>query len=144
MLNTNQIYNEAGTGAPDFPMGMPTVGGDPIVESGSNSDGSWTRWADGTQHCEDRHNFGNAAVYGNGSLIDLYRSDTFNAQFSASFLDVPKVVFGHACEETNSRRICGSTCGRVYADRIDTWQVYRFEGSTSDVISGYVATGRWK
>ena len=30
---------------------MPQVGGDPIVESGSNSDGSWTRWADGTQQC---------------------------------------------------------------------------------------------
>lgn len=26
---------------------MPQVGGDPIVESGSNSDGEWTRWADG-------------------------------------------------------------------------------------------------
>jgi hypothetical protein len=28
---------------------MPQVGGDPIVESGSNVDGEWTRWADGTQ-----------------------------------------------------------------------------------------------
>ena len=28
---------------------MPTVSGDAIVESGSNSDGEWTRWADGTQ-----------------------------------------------------------------------------------------------
>jgi hypothetical protein len=27
---------------------MPQVGGDPIVESGSNSDGEWTRWSDGT------------------------------------------------------------------------------------------------
>lgn len=27
---------------------MPTVNGAPIVESGSNSDGEWTRWADGT------------------------------------------------------------------------------------------------
>ena len=27
---------------------MPQVGGDPIVESGSNADGQWTRWADGT------------------------------------------------------------------------------------------------
>ena len=25
---------------------MPEVGGSPIVESGSNSDGEWTRWAD--------------------------------------------------------------------------------------------------
>ncbi len=30
---------------------MPSVGGDPVVESGSNSDGGWTRWADGTQSC---------------------------------------------------------------------------------------------
>jgi hypothetical protein len=28
---------------------MPQVGGDPVVESGSNADGEWTRWADGTQ-----------------------------------------------------------------------------------------------
>lgn len=37
-------------GTPDFDN-MPTVGGDPIVEDGSNSDGEWTRFADGTQHC---------------------------------------------------------------------------------------------
>jgi len=30
---------------------MPQVGGDPIVESGSNADGEWTRWSDGTQVC---------------------------------------------------------------------------------------------
>ena len=35
-------------GAPDFGA-MPEVSGAPIVESGSNSDGKWTRWADGTQ-----------------------------------------------------------------------------------------------
>jgi hypothetical protein len=28
---------------------MPDIAGDPIVESGSNADGEWTRWADGTQ-----------------------------------------------------------------------------------------------
>jgi len=32
---------------------MPQVGGDPIVESGSNADGEWTRWSDGTQICTD-------------------------------------------------------------------------------------------
>lgn len=48
---TDRLANEAGTGAPDFPNGMPTVEGVPIVESGSNSDGRWTRWSDGTQLC---------------------------------------------------------------------------------------------
>lgn len=27
---------------------MPQVGGDPIVESGSNADGQWTKWSEGT------------------------------------------------------------------------------------------------
>jgi len=30
---------------------MPVSDGAPIVESGSNADGEWTRWADGTQIC---------------------------------------------------------------------------------------------
>ena len=30
---------------------MPQVGGDPIVESGSNADGEFTKWADGTLLC---------------------------------------------------------------------------------------------
>uniref|UniRef100_UPI0025FA2DB5 hypothetical protein n=1 Tax=Methanohalobium sp. TaxID=2837493 RepID=UPI0025FA2DB5 len=30
---------------------MPQVGGSPIVESGSNSDGEWVRYADRTQIC---------------------------------------------------------------------------------------------
>ncbi len=47
-LNVDTIADELGTGGPDF-AGMPTVAGDPVVESGSNSDGEWTRWADGTQ-----------------------------------------------------------------------------------------------
>ncbi len=38
----------AGAQADGMPLGP---GGDPVVESGSNSDGWWTRWADGTQHC---------------------------------------------------------------------------------------------
>ncbi len=49
-LNIDNIANQLGTGGPDF-VGMPSVGGDPVVESGSNSDGYWTRWADGTQEC---------------------------------------------------------------------------------------------
>jgi len=36
--------SEAGA---NFPA-MPQVGGDPIVESGSNADGEFTKWADGT------------------------------------------------------------------------------------------------
>ena len=33
---------------------MPVSDGAPIVESGSNADGEWTRWADGTQTVHKR------------------------------------------------------------------------------------------
>ena len=42
-------YAEITGGANSNFTAMPQVGGDPIVESGSNADGEWTRWADGTQ-----------------------------------------------------------------------------------------------
>lgn len=35
----------------DFVQGMPKVAGSPIVESGSNANGSYTKWADGTMIC---------------------------------------------------------------------------------------------
>lgn len=49
-LNVDTLADELGTGGPDF-VGMPSVGGDPVVESGSNTDGEWVRWADGAQQC---------------------------------------------------------------------------------------------
>lgn len=47
-FNVNTIANELGTGGPDF-VAMPSVSGDPIVESGTNTDGYWVKYADGTQ-----------------------------------------------------------------------------------------------
>lgn len=41
--------------APNNFARMPTVNGDPIVGSGSNSDGGWVRWADGTQQAWRRY-----------------------------------------------------------------------------------------
>jgi len=56
---------------------MPQVGGDPIVESGSNADGEWTRWADGTQIVSDSFN------------IDLTLStvNTDLGQYPVAFVD---------------------------------------------------------
>ena len=45
-------YAELSGGASANFTAMPQVGGDPVVESGSNSDGEWTRWSDGTQICK--------------------------------------------------------------------------------------------
>ncbi len=40
----------ASAGADGMPLG---TGGDPVVASGVNSDGSWIKWADGTMKCHN-------------------------------------------------------------------------------------------
>ena len=45
------LFPDKTSATPQDFTAMPQVGGDPIVESGSNADGEWTRWSDGTQIC---------------------------------------------------------------------------------------------
>ena len=62
---------------------MPQVGGDPIVESGSNADGEWTRFADGTQ--VSRRTF-TSVVITNGNFHIYYWT------FPIAFSEDPIVV----------------------------------------------------
>jgi hypothetical protein len=57
---------------------MPQVGGDPIVESGSNADGEWTRWADGTQIASDSFNID----------LTLRTVNTDLGQYPVAFVDI--------------------------------------------------------
>ncbi len=61
-FNVNTIADEPGTGGPDF-VGMPSVGGDPVVESGGNSDGRWVKFADGTLICQKTGHMSSATGY---------------------------------------------------------------------------------
>ena len=60
---------------------MPQVGGDPIVESGSNADGQWTRWADGTQICTGNYGSGIGAT-------------TFTLTFPNTFINTEYSITG--------------------------------------------------
>ena len=93
-LATNNLTDEVGTGSPDFPNGMPTVGGDPVVESGSNTDGSWTKWADGTQRA--LHVKGGVTCTANGVT-------PINIVLPVSFVGTPAIaVSGVASSNTLS------------------------------------------
>ena len=62
---------------------MPQVGGDPIVESGSNADGEWTRWADGKQTCESPQ-----TAMSFSAVFDI----NFSWDYPAAFISTPTVV----------------------------------------------------
>lgn len=113
---------------------MPTVGGDPVVESGSNSDGEWARWADGTQ-----------VVYG----VESYTFSSATAS-SAATTSFPNTFF-------SPPRVVGSSEGGD-ANKILVASYFNNDGTTFQGIAlnasgntlnesrnvAYTAIGRWK
>lgn len=138
MINTNQLYNLNGDGAPDFPAGMPTVDGDPIVESGSNSDGEWTRWADGTQWC----GYEDDTVYSTSQAqSSLYRDpDTRVFTFPVAFAVKPKITPSGLYDSGSG---LGPFCISLSVTNTQGF-IRALSGGVTDVYYVYSATGRWK
>ncbi len=128
-LNIDNIANQLGTGGPDF-VGMPSVGGDPIVESGSNSDGGWTRWADGTQQCR-------AHVY-----VDWSTSTRKEFFFPIAFTDEPGAsIAGVSGTSTSYWKALGNSAVQVDTSK---WLVVINDVTTFNLLTFLFATGRWK
>ena len=101
---------------------MPQVGGDPIVESGSNADGEWTRWSDGTQIC--------TGPIGSGI--------TGSRTYPIGFLGVPSNPGG-------ANKNANSVCDFWGIFNTDTNLAFTYRWSTrSDMRGYYLAIGRWK
>ena len=118
---------------------MPQVGGDPIVESGSNADGEWTRWADGTQITQNR-------------LHLLYHTSTelrLTWTYPVSFIGNPTTTI----ESTNFASNANFSYDEAYhlsnrttGTNIDIRLVLAsaVASSSDSFIVGAAAIGRWK
>jgi hypothetical protein len=110
-----------------------TIGGRHIAQSGSNSDGEWTRWYDGTQICSGMTNAGG------------WRS------FPVSFNSAPTVTFGVAWgdhENSEHWRQPQIGDGQLYSSGFTsyTYQGGNIRGNnppSSGVNGTYIAYGRW-
>jgi len=144
--NTSDILNRAklsgGTSA-NF-TAMPQVGGDPIVESGSNADGEWTRWADGTQQCTN--------------VIRLFATTSHNT-ISFSSRTLPQVFIsnsefsGWSIEEANINEGSISSAGHIYRNGLimssnqNNFDIAGYtykENISGDCYISVIAIGRWK
>jgi hypothetical protein len=67
-LAVNTITDEPGTGAVEFPL-MPTVNSNAIIERGSNANGEFVKWADGTMICTKRVTVSTAVASTSGALF---------------------------------------------------------------------------
>jgi len=94
--------------------------GNPVVESGSNSDGEWTRWADGTQICAGAYDSGNSK------------------SFPKNFNSAPRLVA--VCKSSNEIRFAMSK--EVNASDFKA-RSYTENGISSSLDGEYIAYGRW-
>lgn len=114
--------------APNF-SNMPLVGGSPIVESGENANGRWTKWADGTMVC----------------LIDILESRADSGvwetpvSFPQQFLRSPHVV------STLNTTVPDRASNISYTDSSTTGITLCIERSNStNTRADIIAIGRWK
>ncbi|PTL88874.1 hypothetical protein C6W88_15525 [Halomonas litopenaei] len=101
------------SGANDFDT-MPTVNGDPIVESDSNSDGEWTRFADGSQ------------------ISRLSRGTLSINSVSGVLWDVPAAFSGHAIGFGSRSASASDNFG------ISVWEQTQYSFPQTDTLDFYV------
>ena len=115
-------------------------GENPVVESGTNSNGSWTKWMDGTMICTKYIDFGNVSVetawgsfYETASPLDC-------GNFAQQFISTPAVSImplNTFFVEKSWNDVTQSSWGKFWACRPATYTDYR-------VMVSCIAIGRWK
>ena len=119
---------------------MPQVGGDPIVESGSNADGEWTRWSDGTQICRFSDTVTDQSISASyGVLYQGARTWTF----PVTFVGRPSANCGTGKWGTSASWSGTDTLPTTTAANLRFWDVNSRPTGTSMGISSS-AIGRWK
>ena len=118
---------------------MPVSDGAPIVESGSNADGEWTRWADGTQICLSSGTF----VYAQAIALELK-----NQPYPINFITRPHIV----ASITSTLKFGFRNATMWVPISIVTDELFSLELLSNDggctpgdiTTTDLVATGRWK
>ena len=129
-------YAELSGGASANFTAMPQVGGDPIVESGSNADGEWTRWADGAQIVTAAVAYTDVGGFQDFNSPAVFLSDIPDGggMVLDNIIGTPeRDVFPHI-----SVAVRGNTTAWALYDSasVPAW--------TGDILIKLFATGRWK
>jgi hypothetical protein len=115
-----------------------------IVESGSNANGNYIKWGDGTQICFLANaNFGSRINTGSGTYADPYRSNTFTWTYPASFKSLPAVG---AIAITSLSNIPTAVIGRnINISNALLQEIAMSSIGTDEAVPATVtAIGRWK
>lgn len=112
-----------------------------IVESGSNDNGSWIKWADGTMICTKKITFTNVVI--DDAWGAVYSSkNTFNfGDYAQEFIEIPNVSITLADGATC---FCESFSGRTKTSIGGTWLWKPAVEAKGTMTFDIIAIGKWK
>ena len=143
---TDTQYAQLSGGAAANFTAIPQVGGDPLVESGSNADGEWTRWADGTQICTWEFTMSITSA----SINNIYWTfpAAFNSRPSVNWSSQKSNVYfvGGADGRIRSRTVTGHLNNSNTGARLRLYTIEGLTITTGGSIERNLVTaiGRWK
>jgi hypothetical protein len=117
-----------------------------ITESGSNDDGYYIRYDDGTQICNVKMQANSITSYGAGTYADPYRTNSMRWNFPVPYIAKPGIT---ATAETvgiaGHHRAMAASVNELSNTHCDM-QIYRLSSSTSETEPwlNALAVGRWK
>jgi hypothetical protein len=124
-------------------------GGDPtgaVIERGSNSNGEYVKFADGTLICTHTITLLDMGAFGAGTVADVYRTDLANWSFPATFISAPSF---HAHTKSYPSSAGAVSPFAVRANSVITTtsapNIQAISGTDTgdNVVAGVTAIGRW-
>lgn len=114
------------------------VDGARIIESGSNDNGSWTKWSDGTMICRKTMPYTNIAI--NNAWGSLYESNSsLNiGNYAMPFINVPEISI------TPCNPIIIEKIGDATASSFGTFYAAKPKTAEETFTINCIAIGRWK
>ena len=139
-----QIYGQGSIlGTVSQAAGVPTGA---IIERGSNANGAYVRFADGTQICTRDYSMGARNTLGTGTLADPYRTNQADIAFAAAFIAAPVVVASAGCDDsTAANRRMSIGYRRSEVTQVVQLQAVAItsESGSGTVVASILAVGRW-
>ena len=123
-------------------------GGDPtgaVIERGSNSNGKYVRYADGTQICWHSIDLGSIIADGAGTYSNPYRTDASQWTFPAEFDQIPVASVTAVFQASPDDRAIFGRIGANSTTGINGVSAFRASDADSDVdiVADLLAIGRW-
>lgn len=118
-----------------------------IVESGSNINGKFLKFADGTLICYQRIKLGKSE-YGAGTFNNPYRTETKDWTFPTPFVDNNLILNMQqlSISSDSSQRLGSCSNSNIYNNKVTQIQFACNSATafTHDILVNLIAIGRWK